>query len=600
MTTLVDWLEGVGTTSDGAGAHGLRLLDRRESASFRSWGQLVAEARRVAVGLRAEGVIAGDRVALIHPTGWEFLHAFFGCVLAGAVPTPLYPPVRLARLDEYSLRTAAMLEASGATLVVADPRVRRILGPALERARPRLGCRIASELEVEGSSTPFSAPDPEDLALVQFSSGTTVDPKPVALSHRAIVAQVETLSHAWPEDGTEHSGVAWLPLYHDMGLIGCLLSALQRGATLTLIPPEVFVAYPAIWLRAISRYRATISPAPNFAYALAAERVTDDQLEGVDLSCWRIALDGAESVAPDVLRAFCRRFAPFGFRPEALTPVYGLSEASLAVTFSPLSTPFRTERFARPELSEEGRAVVDPDGLEIVSVGSPLAGFSVEIRDELNLPVEPGTVGAVWVAGPSLMSEYLGRPEATRRALQGGWLDTGDAGFLHDDELFLTGRRKDLLILNGRNHPPEEVEQAVSALPGVRTGCVVARSELEEGASGEKLWLFVERARSSAKSLDRDTTLGTDDEALRQSCRQASLRAIGISPHAVELLAPGALPRTSSGKLRRAETWRRYRAGELSAPPSPGVVGLTRRIVASEWKRRRFERVRHRDRDDDA
>jgi acyl-CoA synthetase (AMP-forming)/AMP-acid ligase II len=586
VTTLVDWLAGVGAASDGPEANGIRLLDRREDATFSSWGHLLEEGLRVAAGLRAEGVVVGDRVALVHPTGWEFLHAFFGCVLAGAVPTPLYPPVRLARLDEYSLRTAAMLEACGAVLVVADPRVRRILGPALERARPRLGCRTTRELEAGEFGAGLHSPDPEDLALVQFSSGTTVDPKPVALSHRAIVAQVETLSQAWPEDGTVHSGVSWLPLYHDMGLIGCLLSALQRGATLTLIPPEVFVAYPAIWLRAISRFRATISPAPNFAYALATERVTENQLEGVDLSCWRVALNGAESVVPEVLRSFCRRFAPFGFRPEALTPVYGLSEASLAVTFSPLSEPFRTERFGRRELSEEGRAVVDAGGLEIVSVGSPLPGFSVEIRDDLNQPVEVGVVGAVWVTGPSLMTEYLGRPEATRQALRDGWLDTGDTGFLHQRELFLTGRRKDLLILNGRNHPPEEVEQAVSVLPGVRTGCVVARSELEEGAPGERFWLFVERARS----LTKEPVL--DDESLVQSCRQAALRVIGVAPHAVVLLVPGALPRTSSGKLRRAETWRRYLEGELIAPAPPGIVGLTRRIVASEWKRRRFERDR--------
>jgi acyl-CoA synthetase (AMP-forming)/AMP-acid ligase II len=184
------------------------------------------------------------------------------------------------------------------------------------------------------------------------------------------------------------------------------------------------------------------------------------------------------------------------------------------------------------------------------------------------------------------MTEYLGRPEATRQALRDGWLDTGDTGFLHQRELFLTGRRKDLLILNGRNHPPEEVEQAVSVLPGVRTGCVVARSELEEGAPGERFWLFVERARS----LTKEPVL--DDESLVQSCRQAALRVIGVAPHAVVLLVPGALPRTSSGKLRRAETWRRYLEGELIAPAPPGIVGLTRRIVASEWKRRRFERDR--------
>ncbi len=596
MTTLLHWIDRA-ALADGESC-GLRLLDRRERPSWRGWPELVAAARAVAADLGALGVEPGERVALIYPTSWEFVQAFLGTLLAGAVPTPLYPPVRLGRLDEYSARTARLLQAAGARLVLTDGRVRRVLGHALEAARPAYGAATLDELRrraPEGAGRPVARPAPESLALVQFSSGTTVDPKPVALSHRAIVAQVEALSAHWPDDDqVTQSGVSWLPLYHDMGLIGGLLSALQRPATLTLIPPELFVARPGCWLRAISRYRATISPAPNFAYALAADRVTDAEIAELDLSSWRVALDGAESVAPSVLRRFCQRFEASGLAPTALTPVYGLSEASLAVTFSDLEAPFLARRFDRARLAQ-GRAELAEDGLELVSVGRPLPGFAVEIRDRDGQPRAEGEVGTLWVRGPSLMEGYLGRPEATRAVLRDGWLDTGDSGFLFAGELYLCGRIKDLLILRGRNHAPEEVEHPVGALPGVRTGCVVARSEPIEGEAGERLWLFVERARP-----DRRAPPAPADDELERACAEAALRAVGEAPYRVVLCPPGTLPRTSSGKLRRAETWRQFAVGELQAAVEPGALQLARRILDSELRRRRLESERTSRADDPA
>ncbi|HEX7181708.1 MAG TPA: fatty acyl-AMP ligase [Thermoanaerobaculia bacterium] len=554
--TLVDYLERA------PGAGGLRFLDRAERDRWMGWEELRDRALAVCGRLRSLGVERGDRVALVFPTGPEFFDAFFGVLLAGAVPAPLYPPVRLGRLDEYLRRTARMLEATGAVLVLADGRVKRILGEAMAAARPRLGCRTLDELPSgEGG---LIHPEPSDLALVQFSSGTTVDPKPVALSHRGIVAQVEVLNGFWQDTAElRHSAVSWLPLYHDMGLIGCVFPALARDAELTLIGPELFVARPALWLRAISRYRATISPAPNFAYSLCVHRISDAEMEGVDLSCWRTALNGAEPVAPSVLRAFVDRFSRWGFRPEALTPVYGLSEAALAVTFSDLDRPFRTARFDRDALTGAGTAREAAGGREIASVGRPVPGFRLRILDEHGRELPPGRVGRVWIQGPSLMEGYLEMPEATALALQDGWLDTGDLGFLHDGELYLTGRAKDAVILRGRNYSPEEIERAADGLPGVRAGCVVAASWLPEEAEGEVLALFVEAARQA-----------TQDEiaALPERCREAVLGATGLAVDRVEVLEPGTLPRTSSGKLRRSEALRLYLAGEL-APPEP-VTGL--------------------------
>ncbi len=554
---------------------GLRFLDRHERETFLDWAEIEARARRIAAQLRTLGVEKGERIVLIYPTGPEFFDAFFGAVLAGAVPVPLYPPVRLGRLDEYHQRTATMIELSGARLVLAHRRVRRILGQTITLARPAFGCRELAdlppgELSLAGDGEVVSE---DDLALVQFSSGTTVDPKPVALSHRAVMAQVHTLNGMWPrESALRHSGVSWLPLYHDMGLIGCIFPAMALPTDLTLLGPELFVAKPALWLRAISHYRATVSPAPNFAYGLCVAKIRDEEMEGVDLSCWRVALNGAEAVAPSVLRSFRDRFAQWGLRGEALTPVYGLSEASLAVTFSALAHPFTCRRFARLPLAEQGIAHHHEEGQELVSVGRPLPGFAVEIRDDDGKPLPARHTGRVWVRGPSLMDGYLDQPRATARALVDGWLDTGDLGFWFDEELYLTGRAKELIILRGRNYPPEMVERPLLGLAGLRTGCAVALSWLPEGADGEVLWIFVETARNASRTVI---------DELAQACRRAILQATGLVVDAVHLLAPGTLPRTSSGKMRRGETLRQFLADELQPPGSASPLHMVGALARS-------------------
>jgi acyl-CoA synthetase (AMP-forming)/AMP-acid ligase II len=540
-----------------AGARGgLRFLDRYEQESFHPWPAIVEEATAVAGALRARGIAPGDRVALVFPTGEEFVVALFAVLAAGAVPVPLYPPVRLGRLEDYRHRTARALAVSGARLVLVDPAVRAAIEEAVASARPPLG--LAALAELPGAGPHIETVESEALGLVQFSSGTTVEPKPVGLSHRAICAQVRILNGFWPDrDGVEHGGVSWLPLYHDMGLIGCLFTALERpSGTLTLFSPELFVARPALWLRAISRYRATLSPAPNFAYALAAERVRDEELEGVDLSCWRVALNGAEPVAPQTLERFCERFARWGFRREAMTPVYGLSEAALAVTFSEPSRPPRSRRFERNALARRGRAVDDAAGRELVSLGRPVPGFELEIRDRRDRVLAERRVGRVWTRGPSLMSGYLGQPEATAKALRDGWLDTGDLGFLDRGELYLVGRAKDVLILRGRNHDPHDVEHAAAAAPGAREGCAVAVSHHAEGAASERLLVFVEHVRNASPDTQRE---------LGEAARRAVLERTGLDPDEVVVLAPGSLPRTSSGKLRRQEALRRHLEGELDA-----------------------------------
>jgi acyl-CoA synthetase (AMP-forming)/AMP-acid ligase II len=568
--TLQAWLRRAAAGPE----RGIRLVDRDEREELLSWPEVEQRAARVAAGLRDLGIDPGDRVALVYPTGADFFAALFGVLLAGGVPVPLYPPVRLGRLPEYHERTAGALAAVGTTAVLADAGVRRLLGESVARARPPLGCRTLAELPAPSGQPPFHAGAPEELALIQFSSGTTAEPKPVALTQRAVTAQVLALNTLWPDrPDRRHAGCSWLPLYHDMGLIGCVLPALERGADLTLLRPEQFLARPALWLRAISRARATISPAPNFAYAYCTERIRDEELAGVDLSCWCHALCGAETVVPETLRRFEARFAPHGLRPEVLTPVYGLSEAALAVTFAPLARPWRSATFDRAALAERGVAAEEPGGIELASVGRPLERFELSLRDDRGQEVGAGRRGRVWVRGPSLMAGYFGRPEATAAVLEDGWLDTGDLGFLHGGELFLAGRAKDLLLVRGRSHAPGEVEEAVAGLAGLRPGGVAAVSHLPEGAATERVLLFAER---------RDGTAEEAVAALPGSCRAAVAAATGLVLDEVVVLAPGSLPRTSSGKVRRQEALRRHLAGELTAPSPVTPLRLAAALVRSK------------------
>jgi acyl-CoA synthetase (AMP-forming)/AMP-acid ligase II len=517
------------------GALGLTFCDAREVETALPYAELCARAARTAGALHELGVRPSDRVAIVLPTGRDFMDAFFGALFAGAVPVPLYPPVRLGRLDEFHDRTARMLARSGARIVLSDGRISRLLGVALARARPALGLHklplLGKELQDLGDS--------DDLALIQFSSGATVDPKPVGLSHENVLHNVAAIEQFIPPDDAQ-AGVSWLPLYHDMGLIGCLLLAVDRPGPLTLLGPEVFLSRPALWLRAISRHKATISVAPNFAYGLCLRRIKDHEVEGIDLSSWRLALNGAEPVAPAVLRKFVERFAPHGFDPKSMMPVYGLSEASLAVTFTAPGRGVRT---------------LHSGSREVASVGAPLPGVQVKVDN-----------GRILVRGPSVMRGYFNDEGATREVLKGGWLDTGDLGFIDGGELFVSGRAKDVVVLRGANHSPQEFEDALEGLEGVRPGCAVAVPLQTE--SGEELAILVEEDANVPANL-------------AETVSARVVERTGIKPHLVRLLAPGTLPRTSSGKLRRAEAARQLEAGELRPPAKVTLLWVAKEMARS-------------------
>lgn len=565
---------------------GVCFVDRAERETFLTYEEIVERAAAVAGAIQSLGIEPGDPVALVLETGPEFYYAFFGVLLAGGVPMPLYPPVRLGLLDEYHRRTAGMLRACGTRLVLTSSRVRRVLGRTIAQAEPELGCLPVDALAQRRAVV--LVPSAGDPALIQFSSGTLLDPKPVLLTHRQILANVYAMQRrVLPElpEGPEfvHRGVSWLPLYHDMGLIGAVVNALEHPGPLVLIPPELFLARPSIWLRAISRHRATITVAPNFAFGLCVKRIRDEELRGVDLSSLLLALNGAEPVTWEVLSRFTQRFRRFGLREEALTPVYGLSEAALAVTFSDVARPMRVERFDRESLSERGVARVTPDGRPLVSVGTALPGFSVQIVDDDRQVLPAGCLGRVLVRGPSIMQGYFRRPVETAKVLRDGWLDTGDSGFLDSGDLFLYGRTKELIVLRGRNHSPQEVEQALEGLPGLRAGCSAALGFVPEGADGEELLVLIER--------DRDLAPRRSAELAAAASRRVT-RTTGLVPGDVIVLPPGSLPRTSSGKIRRGEALRRQLDGTLSAPGGSGPLRVASEALRSALAFARMARRR--------
>ncbi len=568
----------VGAALAAAALHpsGVTFVGLREEETRLSWAEVHARARRAAGALRARGVAPGDRVALLLRTEPAFLDAFFGALCAGAVPVPLYPPVRLGRLEEYLAATARMMRLSGARIAIASPAVRRILGEAVAAARPALSLGVVDAGDLQGGAEVLEPRGGADLALVQFSSGSTVDPKPVALTHDNLLAQVEALIALVEPTGAD-TLVSWLPLYHDMGLIGCLLGAMGYPGPLVLLPPEHFLARPALWLRAMARHRGTISAAPHFAYAYAADRVRDEDLAGLSLAPWRIALDGAEPVTAGTLRRFAARFARQGLDPRSLRPVYGLSEAALAVTFTPGRIEPRVERLDPSRLAD---GEVAPGGREVASVGFPIPGMEVEVRGDAGEPLPERRLGRIHVRGPSVMRGYLGDDAATARALAGGWLDTGDLGFHVEGELFVHGRAKDLVIVRGANHAPDEFESCLAAVPGLRVGCAVALGFVPPGADGEELLLLAERGRRGAAG----------EEALAEAARRAVLERTGVRAHTVRVLAPGTLPRTSSGKMRRSEALRRYLSGTLRPPGRVNALSLARQVLRSglayaRWRR---------------
>ncbi|MCM2258347.1 MAG: AMP-binding protein [Vicinamibacteria bacterium] len=513
-----------------------------------TYAQLRDAAAAVAWGLRERGVGRGDTVALMLPTGFDFLRAFQGILAVGAVPVPIYPPVRLDRLEEYALRQSAILADAGVKLLVTIDRARPVAGLLRSRVPSLLAVVSAGELADTGGVLRAPQGAGADPAFIQYTSGSTGSPKGVLLTHDNLLANI-TAIRAGLQAGPTDVGVSWLPLYHDMGLIGSWLFCLHDGLPLALLSPLAFLARPELWLWTLHARRGTMSAAPNFAYELCARKIEDAAIEGLDLSSWRCALNGAEPVNPETLERFAKRFAPYGFRREAMMPVYGLAENSVGLAFPPPLRGPRIDRVQRAAFADHGLATAaatdDADPLRFVCVGREAPLHEIRIVDDAGADRPERAVGRLVFRGPSMTSGYYRKPEATAAiTLPGGWLDSGDLAYRADGELYITGRRKDLIIKGGRNLVPQEIEELASQVTGIRKGCVAAVG-LAAASTGTEALVVVAETRA---------TDGEERRALAAAVTSRVAEAVGVPPDRVELVPPGSIPKTSSGKIRRAET----------------------------------------------
>jgi 1-acyl-sn-glycerol-3-phosphate acyltransferase len=521
------------------------------------YGDLFREALATAGGLAAQGIGTGDTVALMLPTSRDFFVAFAGVLLAGGTPVPLYPPFRMDRFEEYARRQTTILANAEARLFITVARGASVGHLLRSRVATLRGVTTVDELASHAAPAPRVDVAPDALALIQYTSGSTGDPKGVALTHQNLLANIRAIGQALDIRGTD-VGASWLPLYHDMGLIGCWLTPLYFGIPIAILSPIAFLTRPERWLWTIHAKRATLAGAPNFAYELCCRRIRPDAIEGLDLSCWRVASNGAEPVSPDTLERFTSRFAPQGFRPEAMMPMYGLAETSVAIAMPPLDRGPRVEAVSRGAFEKEGRIVPvsgqDRSPLRFVSAGPALPGHEIRIVDGDGSELPERQEGAVQFRGPSTMKGYYNRPEETRAIVApDGWVDSGDRGFLADGEIFITGRAKDIIIRAGRNIYPHEVEDLAGEVEGVRRGCVTAFGVTDPRQGTEKLIVVAETR------IEKEE----EKQAIVRLVQERVGQVLGAPADDVLLVPPRTVPKTSSGKLRRSACRDRYLQGDL-------------------------------------
>ncbi len=588
-----------------ARAH-IQLYEDGEAPREITFGELFARASAVAEALVRRGFEPGQTAAIMLPTCAEFFFTFAGILLAGGIPVPIYPPFRADRIAEYATRQSAILRNAEVRFLFTFRQAEglaRLLRPRVPSLREVVNAARFADFSPAGDESHAAGWRPvrilghhargEDIAFLQYTSGSTGDPKGVTLTHSNLLANIRAIVEALeltPQDVC----VSWLPLYHDMGLIGAWLAPIFTGIPLVVMSPLAFLSRPERWLRAISRHRGTISPAPNFAYELCMRKIAEKDLQGVDLSSWRAAINGAETVRPETLERFVARFAPYGFRREAMLPVYGLAEATLAVSLPKMGAGYRVDRIERDSFESRGQAVTSTAkasaaegsaALAFVGAGRPLQNMEVRIAGADGTALPERTEGQLWFRGPSATSGYYRNPAATGQlAREDAWLNSGDLAYQSDGELFITGRAKDLIIKGGRNIYPHEVEEVAGRVAGVRAGCVVAFGAPDERSGTERLVVAAEVRDSSMSQAITAEIVRTVDEAL------------GMPPDVVALLPMQSIPKTSSGKLRRGETRRLYLEGRLGKKRPPGWMQFARLAAQQSplrvwsWMRRGIRR----------
>jgi len=546
---------------------GYRFVDEQSGAEpFFTHGGIERASARFGGALQALGLKKGDRVALILPDNADFVFAFLGAVRAGIIPVPIYPPTGLGKLAGYLENTLHIVERSGAKVLVTSSEIKLMLGtiaakaPALQKVIAVEPVRTAKE-ELKPAKVEL-----DDVCFLQFTSGSTSRPKGVTLTHRNMAANVRAIMQLGlgVRDSVD-SGVSWLPLYHDMGLIGFVIAPIYHKNTVTFLPPLLFLKRPARWLDAILRHRGTISFGPNFAYALCVKRIKEPEMQGLDLSSWRVAGCGAEPIRAENLRAFATKFESVGFSEKAFVCCYGMAESTLAISFSRLGTGVNVDVVEGEKLWSERRA--EPIAVEseaeseraapIVQCGSAFPEHDIQVfapdDDESKTPLGEREVGEIRLRGPSVMQGYWNETELSTRAFAGGWLKTGDLGYLASGAVHICGRSKEVIIVNGRNYYPQDLEWEAGGVQGVRKGNVIAFGTMKPQGDRERVVLVFETQVNGDEAL----------HALKGEVRKAVQQGIGLTIDDVVGVKVGVLPKTSSGKLQRAKARELYETGEL-------------------------------------
>jgi acyl carrier protein len=513
-----------------------------------------------AAGLAAAGLQPGQTVAIMLPTSREYLFCFYGTLLAGGIPVPLYPPARLTTIEDHLTRHVGILKSCGAALMVTIPEAKAIAWLLRAQVESLRAVMVPADFPATGFGFTRVKSTSGQIGFLQYTSGSTGQPKGVVLTHANLLANVRAMGKAARATSADVF-VSWLPLYHDMGLIGGCFATMYLSFPVVLMSPLAFLARPSAWLRAIHRHGGTISGGPNFSYELCLRRIPEHELEGLDLKSWRFAFNGAEPVSPETMIGFSQKFQKYGFSRNAMSPVYGLAECSVGLAFTPPGEPWQMQLLDRDHFSRTGEALParegDPAPLKVVGCGRPIPDHDLRVVDGAGLELPDDSEGALQFRGPSATTGYYRNPDATKGLFDGDWVNTGDRAYLSDGMLYITGREKDIIIRGGRNISPYELEEAVGDIPEVRRGCVAVFGSMDHASGTERIVVLAETRQKDA----------TVHETVKRKVNDLALNLIGAPVDDIVLAPPHTVPKTSSGKIRRVAAREYYERGPESVRP---------------------------------
>ena len=539
-----------------------------------SYQTLYDGAQSVAAGLRDANHMLGESVAIMLPTSREYLFSFYGALMAGGVPVPIYPPVRPSQLEDHLQRHVKILNNARVSHLITVPEA-KLLAILLKSQVTSLQ-NITTPAELMHTTSNFSPPPirADDIAFLQYTSGSTGTPKGVVLTHRQLLANIRTMGELIQVNSNDRF-VSWLPLYHDMGLIGAWLSSLYYSCTLVLMSPLTFLMRPQSWLWAIHTHKATLSAAPNFAYELCLNKVQKSDIEGLDLSSWRMAFNGAEPVSPKTVRRFTEHFGHYGFQRETMSPVYGLAECAVGLAFPPLGRGPIIDQIDRESLATQGKAVpvkeVNKNTIEFVASGQPLPGYEVRIVDPEGRELPERQEGRLQFCGPSATHGYFHNPQQTHKLFDGKWLNSGDLAYMSSGDIYITSRSKDIIIRAGRNIYPYEVEEMIGNIPGIRKGCVAVFGTTDQLLATEQVVILAETRETHHEVKEK----------LYQEIASVVSDLLGTAADKILLLPPHTILKTSSGKIRRAASRELYEQGLLGQSRQAVWLQLTRMTLSS-------------------